>query len=86
MSSSLTPGQKSAAKNKKRHGKNYYAKIGRLGGKKSKRTLTHEQASAMGELGGRTKRVRHWTDRQRQQAADRLRAGRVRAGLQSTDA
>ena len=57
----LTRGEQIVASNIKKYGsyENWKAEMRKraiLGGKKSKRVLTHEQASAMGKIGGKAKK------------------------------
>jgi hypothetical protein len=48
----VTAGKKSAATCRFRYGLNFFERIGRKGGKISRRTLTYAQAAAMGAKGG----------------------------------
>lgn len=88
MGGTVKGGLKAAKTNLKRHGKDYYANIGRKGGKKSrtggfasnkigKDGLTGlERAKLAGQKGGLKSRRKAWTKKQRQEhyAAKKLQA------------
>ena len=87
MSGTIAGGKKAYKTNIKRHGKDYYANIGRKGGKASgtggfasnkigKDGLTGlERAKLAGQKGGLKSRRKAWTEKQRQEhAANKLQA------------
>ena len=88
MSGTIAAGKKAAKTNKEKHGKDFYANIGRKGGKASgtggfasnkigKDGLTGlERAKLAGQKGGLKSRRKAWTKKQRQEhhAAKKLQA------------
>lgn len=88
MSGTIAGGKKAAKTNKEKQGKDFYANIGRKGGKKSrnggfasnkigKDGLTGlERAKLAGQKGGLKSRRKAWTEKQRQEhhAAKKLQA------------
>ena len=88
MSGTIAGGKKAAKTNKEKHGKDFYANIGRKGGKASgtggfasnkigKDGLTGlERARLAGQKGGLKSRRKAWTKKQRQEhhAAKKLQA------------
>ena len=88
MSGTIAGGKKAAKTNKEKHGKDFYANIGRKGGKASgtggfasnkigKDGLTGlERAKLAGQKGGLKSRRKAWTKKQRQEhhAAKKLQA------------
>jgi len=61
MAGTIDGGRKAAAKNRARHGKDFYARIGAIGGKKGKTggfAANRELARAAGRKGGRISRRR----------------------------
>lgn len=61
MAGSTTQGQRAAATNKMKYGEDFYAKIGREGGKKRVPkgfALNRELASRVGTIGGQKSRPR----------------------------
>lgn len=69
MSGTLSGGQNAAETNIRRYGPDYYKRIGKSGGKKSKRHLTHEEAVALGKLGGRPRGLKHKPESIKQMSA-----------------
>lgn len=81
MAGTLKGGQKASTTNQKRHGSDFYKKLGAIGGKWCSPTKgfggNRERARAAGQMGGRISR-RTWTQAQRDEQSKRLKQLRER--------
>lgn len=81
MGGTLEGGKKAAATNKLKYGRDFYARIGQMGGKLGRTGgfyANRELARRAGQIGGRKSRRGEWTDEQRAVAQARREAAKFK--------